>query len=303
MVTLWPSFPHFPRFAVDNRLSGIRLNSAMMSNVEIAQELELIKLLKLTVPLFFDVKGRQLRVTKVHPNTKRYLDISLNHPISCNAPTPVLFKAGEDTAVLRKVVEGGTRLIFDGGPEFNVREGESLHIRDSTLRVSGPQFTDAELEKIALVKEFGFRRFFLSYVQSKEDVAEFVDLVGSDAMIYLKIEDEKGLNYVRNDFARQPNLKLVAACGDLFVEVKRPHEILNALRLIIEKDPEACVGSRLLLSVIREPVPSLADLAQVAWLYDIGYRTFLLCDELCLKESLLAPAVNIFDGLRSSYQA
>src|SRR5271168_1558927 len=95
LVTLWPSFPHFKRFAYDTRIDGIRLNSAMMGNPELDKELELIEQMPGTCPLFFDIKGRQLRVTEVIPNQK-YLDIRLNHPIEVKTPGVVLFKAGAD---------------------------------------------------------------------------------------------------------------------------------------------------------------------------------------------------------------
>ncbi len=299
-VTLWPSFPHFKRFARDSRLSGIRLNSAMMSATELDQELDIVRSTKSEIPLFFDVKGRQLRVTEVHFNPD-YLDIAINHPIEVETPTMVLFKAGVDRALLEKVMEGGRRLIFKGGPEYMVREGESLHLRSHSLRVNGPLFTDAELEKIEKVKQFGFNRYYLSYVEEQRDVDEFLELVGEDAEVMLKIENQKGLNFVANHFQKKSNLSLVAARGDLYVEIERPHEIMNALKLIIEKDPEASVGSRILLSVIEDTVPSCADFLELAWLYDIGYRKMLLCDELCLKESLLATALNAFESFRKNY--
>lgn len=301
MVTLWPSFGHFHRFVGDMRLSGIRLNSAMMSGAELEHELEVIARLPLgTVPLYFDVKGRQLRVVEVVENPDT-LDIRLNHPIAVETPVPVLFKAGEDNALLGSVEEDGFRLIFQHPPYYNVKAGESLHIRHPSLVVSGSQFTEQELEKIRKVREAGFTRFFLSYVQNQRDVDEFLDLVGHDAEVYLKIEDKRGLEYVAREFRKRENLILVAARGDLYVEIERPHEILAAMELIIQRDPQALVGSRLLLSVVKGPVPDCADFAELAWLYDIGYRNFMLCDEICLQEDLLATAVTVFDVFRQSY--
>lgn len=300
MVTLWPSFPHFERFANDPRLTGIRLNSAMMSGTELDGELEIIEKTKPAVPLYYDIKGRQLRISEVHFNEK-YLDISLNHPISVDTPTPVLFKAGMDDALLERVEEDGKRLIFHGGPEYMVRAGESLHIRDASLKVGGPQFTEAELEKIKKVKQAGFKRWYLSYVENQPDVDEFMNLVGPDAEVFLKIENKKGLAYVERDYKKKPNITLIAARGDMYVEIDKPHEMLAATKLIIGKDPQAQAGSRILLSVIHEPVPSCADLSELAWLYDIGYRNMLLCDELCLKEDLLATAVNVFEAFKEVY--
>ena len=294
LVTLWPSFPHFKRFAYDSRVDGIRLNSAMMSNPELDKELELINQMPGINPLFYDIKGRQLRVTEVIPN-KDHLDIRLNHPIEVKTPVVVLFKAGADYAVLDHLEEGGQRLIFQGGPAYKVTAGESLHIRDKSLKVCGNIFTPQELVKIEKVKKAGFKKYFLSYVEQQSDVDQFLELVGKDAEVWLKIESIPGMEFV-SKFQKKDNLVLVAARGDLFVELDKPHHIIPALRHILEKDSEACVGSRLLLSVISSPVPSCADLIELAWLHDIGYKRMMLCDELCLKENMLASAVAVFDG-------
>jgi len=296
-VTLWPSFPHFKRFANDKRITGIRLNSAMMSNPELDSELELIKNTSVSNSLFFDVKGRQMRVTEVIPN-KEKLIIKLNHPIQVKTPCVVLFKAGADEALLDHLEDNGETLVFDGGPRYKVIPGESLHIRDKSLNIMGNIFTPQELLKIEKVKAAGFKKYFLSYVEKQSDIDQFLELVGKDSEIWLKIESIPGMNFVAKDFKKKDNLVLVAARGDLFVELDKPHHMIDALRLIIDEDPEACVGSRLLLSVITSPVPSCADLLEIAWLHDVGYHRMMLCDEICLKENLLASAVAVFDGVK-----
>ena len=335
-ATLWPSFPHFDFFANDKRLAGIRLNSAMIDNAELEIELAKIKSNPPLNPLWFDIKGRQLRITDVHLNPD-YLDITINHRISVPTPVPVLFKAGADGALLDRVEEDGRRLIFSGGPEFMVKTGESLHIRHPEFQVlddTDGMFTDIEKQKIEQVRKFGFTRYYLSYVYSQRYVDEFRELVGLDAEVRLKIEDVAGLRYVAREFLKNDNITLVAARGDLYVEVSRPHHILQALRLIIAKDPKASVGSRILLSTVQpsmakikralnyveehnpddhktaeiisylmEPQPpSCADFLDLAWLYDIGYRDMMLCDELCLKGDLLQSAVNTFEGFRRYYE-
>ena len=138
----------------------------------------------------------------------------------------------------------------------------------------------------------------MSYVENQQDIDIFQEMVGKDAEIWLKIESIEGLKYVQNSFQKRDNLVLVAARGDLFVELNQPHHMIDALRLIISKDPQACVGSRLLLSVVDSPVPSCSDVLELAWLHDTGFRRMLLCDEICLKENLLSSAVAIFDGIK-----
>jgi len=297
-VTLWPTFPHFRRFAVDYRLAGIRLNSAMIHTHELDNELEIAKTVDDAVPLFFDIKGKQLRVTEVMPYND-HLELTLNHPISVQTPVPVLFKGGEDYALCLEVVDGN-HLVFDGGPGYNVYEGESIHIRHPSLDVGGPVLLDYEIEKVAKAKDAGFSRWCLSYVEKAADIDEFREHIGDD-LVVAKIENKKGLEYVANKFTKEPNLVLMAACGDLYVEIDKPHHIMAALKLISSKDPEAFAGSRMLLSLVQKPVPKCADLLQLAWLYDIGFRRMMLCDEICLKEELLASAVNVFEAFRGAY--
>lgn len=304
MATLWPSFPHFERFSKDPRLSaGIRLNSAMLATHELDNELELAK--KSQVPLYFDVKGKQLRVTQINLENTTNLELDLNHSIKgVKLPTEVLFKAGADSAVLESVSEDGHHLIFKGGPKFMVHPGESLHVRDAGLEVlrrSRPRFTDVERNKVERVRKAGCKRWFLSYVDSSMYVEEFQEMVGKDSEILLKIENLNGVKWAYNKFQKKDHLSLVCARGDLYVEMPRPHEIIQATKLIIEKDPEAIIASRLLLSVVTEPIPSCADFSELAWLYESGYQRMMLCDELCLKEPLLATAINAFEAFRTTY--
>ncbi len=298
LVTLWPTFPHFERFARDKRLSGIRLNSAMVKGDELTDELERAKASDSPVPLYFDIKGRQLRVRDVSANPD-HLELELNHPIRVKTPSVVLFKAGVDPALLTEVKDG-THLIFDGGPKYAVYEGESLHIRDPSLQVGGPVFLDYEIEKIKKARQYGFDRFFLSYVEAQRDIDQFREYVG-DSEIIAKIESKKGLEYVAREYQSQENLSLMAARGDLYIELNKPHDIMAALKLIVKKDPCASIGSRLLLSLTNNHMPECADFLEMAWLYDIGYRKMMLCDGLCLKEEPLARAVNAFEAFRNSY--
>ena len=309
LVTLWPSFPHFQKFSRDNRLAGIRLNSAMMDCPALAEELTRLGDYRDDesgdrVPLWFDIKGRQPRVVEVIESADR-LDVRLNHAISVETPVPVLFKAGEDHALLDHLEELGQRLVFapgaSHGPANIVRAGESLHIRHPSFKIHAPLFTDAEVEKVKQVRVAGINRWFLSYVEEWDDVAQFLALVGEEAEVMLKIESRRGVKFVRDEWVKHQNLTLVAARGDLYVEIDRPHAIAEPLRLIAERDPKAVVGSRILLSTIQSAVPSCSDFLDLEWLADIGYRRMMLCDELCLKDALLSRAVNAFDAWKREW--
>lgn len=295
MVTMWPTFKHFNSFANDPRVAGVRLNTAMIGVPELDETFkQAIHASK--APLYFDIKGKQLRVTGVYPY-KTHLELELNHPIKVSTPVTVMFKAGEDSCLLKEIK--GNRLIFDGGPKWMVNEGESIHIRDTSLVVEGPTFLPSEIEKLEVARKSGFTRYFLSYVESQQDVDCFRELVGQDAEVVLKIENLAGLKYAANDFIKDDKTWLMAAMGDLYVEVERPHHIINALKAIIKADPNAGAGSRMMLSVAAGPVPSSADFMQLAWLREIGYHKLMLCDEICLREDFLDSAVTAVNAFRS----
>lgn len=298
-VTLWPAFSHFRKFAADRRVQGIRLNSAMMEASEIddhfVDECEVAR-----VPLWFDVKGMQLRIREVMP-LKTHLEFKLNRPVTnVKLPCPVYFKAGEDSGKLIDIVDG-THFIFEGGPKFNVKAGESIHIKDPDMQVGGNVFLDYEIEKIDKIKALGFNRWYLSYVYEQRHVDEFRELIGEDAELILKIENKAGLDFVATEFKKDDNTRLMTARGDMFVELDWPHDIMKACREVITKDPDAFVGSRMLLSLVNSNMPSCSDLTELAWLYDVGYRNFLLCDELCLKGDKLGLATNVFQAFNKSY--
>lgn len=305
LITLSPSMPHFSRFSIDNRINGIRINSAMMELDELDNEFKFIKDSLSSVPLWYDIKGRQLRIRQVGKKTDK-LRIILNHKIEIETPIVVLFKGGNDHAVLEEVVEtsdGKQVLTFkEGGPKFSVVPGESICIRDKSFVVLGETFPDYEIEKIKRVRESGlFNKYVLSYVESQRDIDQFRELVGTDCEIIAKIENLKGLNFVSSQWKPQKNVSLMAARGDLYIEIDKPHKILNAIKMIIEKDKNAMVGSRLLLSCVNKDVPDAVDFSELAWLYDIGYRKMLLCDDLCISESRLSLAINAFCAFRDDY--
>ena len=301
-VTLWPAFPHFERFSRDNRIQGIRLNSAMMAASEIDKDFER-KIKSATVPLWFDIKGMQLRIREiVCGDDCDHLEFKLNRPIEVDTPCTVYFKAGEDEAELLEI-RNGNHLIFKRGPKYKVKPGESIHIRQPGLKVLGPVFLDYEIEKISRVCSLGFTKFYLSYVYDQSHVDQFRQLIGPDSELILKIENREALEWLKTGYKPQLNTRLMTARGDLFVEVDYPHDILNATKFVVGKDPTAFVGSRMLLSCVNSSVPSCSDFSDLAWLYDIGYNNFLLCDELCLKENLLARAVNAFDAFKKEYCA
>lgn len=296
-ITCVPSDPHFGEFCSDPNVAGIRMNGLLFRASELMDQLSRIPATT-TVPLWFDAKGRQLRVEEAIYH-KDHLELVMNHKITgLVLPHPIIFKAGEDWAMVERI--DGKRLVLraDGYPKYRVKPGDSVHFRDMRMAIDGPLFTDDEKSKIEMAVKAGAKRFYLSYVEQPRDVEEFRELIGNSAELILKIESKRGLRFV--SMLLSPDLKgfrLACARGDLYVEVDQPHQIIEAQRLIIERDPNAMVGSRMLLSLFANNVPSCSDINELALLKSMGYRNFLLCDDLCKKGSALHRAVDTFTAL------
>ena len=80
------------------------------------------------------------------------------------------------------------------------------------------------------------------------DMAQFRKYAG-DGEIVAKIESQAGMQYVKQHYSRNQGVTLMAARGDLYVAIDKPHEIVSATRSIVRADPRAIAGSRVLLSV------------------------------------------------------
>jgi hypothetical protein len=298
IVTLWPTQKHFERFAADDRIGAIRMNSAFAYG-EGEKHLAEGMAKSHGTPLYLDIKGRQLRVKEALPNDK-YCELIMNHEVSVEKlPVVTLFKGGNDAALLTDIIDGN-HLVFGRGPKYRVEPGESICIRDPSLKVHGT-VPEHEQKLIRTARDLGYRHFILSYVEGAADFEEFRKYVGKDAEVIGKIESQKGVRYVKQDYKKAPHTTLMAARGDLFVEVAHPHEIVAATRAIAKADPDAVAASRILLSVTNEPVPSCADFSDLAMLLGFGYRRLMMCDGICLKEDSLATGVNIVDAFATDF--
>ncbi|MBI4919321.1 hypothetical protein HY837_05280 [archaeon] len=297
-VTLWPEFPHYKRFASDERIAGVRMNSVLF-NSDRYRHMSSEDILRKAVKdadgtrVYLDIKGRQLRVRKVVPNDN-HLEIIINHDIEADLPAVALFKGGNDPARLAEIVDK-RKLIFDAGPQWKVKPGESLAIRDPSLKVHGT-IPGYEQETIKKALSAGVKDFMLSFVEQESDIEEFRKYVGKEGEVVAKIESLGGLSYVRNNYKPLPNTSLMTARGDLFVMVEKPHEIVKAARDIVNADPNAIAASRILLSVTNEPVPSCSDFSDMEFLLNAGYKRMMLCDGLCMEEEPLDRAVNIVES-------
>lgn len=287
IVTIPPYASFIDEVVAHPIVSGLRLNTVMPLRESPRELLE--RLAKFNKPLWVDLKGRQLRVAE--PALPPFTEIKLSHAIKVHTPVDAYFSDGNER--VRVAAVDGKRLIMEDGPRRMVGPGESVNIIHPSLEIEGT-LTDTDHVYLAAMKELGFTKVMLSYVESAQDVGEVKSLL-PNAEVVSKIETQKGLDYARKEKSSQG--QLMAARGDLYVEVLQPHKIIPALKSIIQADPNAIVASRILDSLAWTPVPVSADISDVAFLMEIGYRTFMLGDQVCMKRDSVMEALNLLQEM------
>jgi pyruvate kinase len=287
IVTVPPYAAFIEEVARHPLVSGLRLNTVMPLREGPAEALD--RLSRFGQPLWVDLKGRQLRV--VGAAIPPFSEVCLSHRIRVQTPTEAYFSDGREMA--RVMAVDGNRLILEDGPRRLVGPGESVNIPHASLEVEGT-LTDTDRAYLAAMKERGLKRVMLSFVESPADVAEVRELLPG-AEVVLKIESRRGLAFARQHGAAHG--RLMAARGDLYVEVPRPHQVLEAVRQVIQADPQAIVASRILDSLAYSPAPECADLGDLGFLLEIGYRAFMLGDQVCFKRESVLEALNVLLAL------
>jgi pyruvate kinase len=283
LVTVPPYATFLDEVARHPLVSGFRLNTVMPLRSGPAEAIE--RLRAFGQPLWIDLKGRQLRV--VGAAVPPYTEVHLSHRIRVRTPVDAFFSDGREC--VRVMAVDGDRLILEDGPRRLVGPGESVNIVHPTLEIEGT-LTGTDRAYLAAMAELGLKQVMLSYVESPADVEEVQRLLPG-AEIVCKIETQRGLAFAQKHGASLG--RLMAARGDLYVEVLRPHRIVGALRDIVAADPQAVVASRIFESLAHDPVPESADIGDVAFLLALGYRTFLLGDAVCLRRDSVLEALNL----------
>ena len=287
IVTVPPYASFIGEVAAHPLVGGLRLNTVMPLKEDLSTLLK--RLSRFGKPVWVDLKGRQLRV--VGAAIPPYTEVKLSHRLSVDTPVTAFFADGREYAEVIGVNED--RLLLADGPRRLIGPGESVNIPHPSLRITGT-LTDTDHAYLAAIRELGLRHVMLSFAEGADDAAEVRALL-PDVELVQKIESVRGLQHARQTKAAHG--RLMAARGDLFVEVGQPHRIARAVQEIVRADPDAIVASRLFESLAFHPVPNSADIGDAAHLLHIGYRNFMLGDSICFKRESVLEALNLLGAL------
>jgi pyruvate kinase len=153
--------------------------------------------------------------------------------------------------------------VIDGGALKSKR-----HVNLPGIRVNLPAITEKDRQDIAWGVANDVDYIALSFVREAADVRELRALLGEKARkirIIAKIEDQEGVRNL-DEIVREADGIMVAR-GDLGVEVNF-YELPNIQRRIVrtcaEQGKRVIVATHLLESMIQNPVPTRAEVTDVA---------------------------------------
>lgn len=293
IVTIPPYASFIEEVANHPIVSGLRLNTVMPTKGSLDGLLNQLQNRANGKDLWIDLKYRQLRVKNY--GVPPFTEIELTHNINVETPVTAYFCDGKERAKVLEIDDN--RLIMQDGPKRMVGPGESVNIVHPSLTVEG-YFTETDLKYIEAAEKVGLKNYMLSFVESFDDVMKLSEKV-PDANIVAKIESQKGMNYVRNDW--NGGSGLMAARGDLFVELEMPHYVTKAVEDIVMKDNNAIVASRIFPSLSYHLEPSCNDIGDVDNLIRMGYKNFMLGDDICMKRDSVISGLNLLRAIADNY--
>ena len=210
--------------------------------------------------------GNSQRVELPHPEIFAAARVGDNLLLNDGRIRLVITEAGSDRIV--------TQVIFGGA--LSARKG--LNLPDTILAI--PALTDKDRADLDYAANLGVDWIALSFVQRPEDVAEARKLVGGRAGVMAKIEKPAALGCIQEILELADGV--MVARGDLGVEL--PLETVPAIQKQLTRAARRAgrpvvVATQMLESMIVEPVPTRAEVSDVATAVYEGADAIMLSAE------------------------
>ncbi len=160
----------------------------------------------------------------------------------------------------------------DGTMQCKVIDGGILkskrHVNLPGIRVNLPAITKKDKSDILFAMEQQVDFIALSFVREAQDIRELRELMGEKAKkikVIAKIEDQSGVENLEEILAEADGI--MVARGDLGVEInvaELPNVQRRIVQLCAEKGKRVIVATHLLESMIENPIPTRAEVTDVA---------------------------------------
>lgn len=242
------------------------------------------KKVKHTIPVMLDTQGPEIRTGQIENtlNLEAGSEITLVVRGSADVEESSIQIDYEDFV---NQVEVGDRVTVDSGlinlevlekkdqvMRCRVIDGGLLrgkkHVNLPGVRINLPAITEKDRKDIVFGIEQEIDYIALSFVREAGDIDQLRELLGKKAnkiKVIAKIEDQEGVRNIQSLVEKADGI--MVARGDLGVEVnfyEVPHIQRNIVRLCAEFGKRVIVATHLLESMIHNPVPTRAEVTDVA---------------------------------------
>ena len=272
----------------DAGMNIVRLNMSHGTHESHAKVIQHIKTLnkkvEFPIPIMLDTQGPEIRTGDLPID----LNLQTGTIISISARGPVDVEESSihiDYADLLETVNVGDKITVDNGlinfeilektgplMQCRVLDGGVLkskrHVNLPGIRVNLPAITEKDEKDIrfGLARDVDF--IALSFVRGADDIRQLRHLLGHKAgrvKIIAKIEDQEGVRNLEEII--QESDGIMVARGDLGVEINLedlPNVQRKIVRLCAESGKRVIVATHLLESMIHNPIPTRAEVTDVA---------------------------------------
>ncbi len=272
----------------DSGMNIVRLNMSHGDQESHAKVIKHIKTLnkkvEFPIPILLDTQGPEIRTG----NLLNDLDLKQGTIVSITARGPEDVEESSihiNYADLIQTVNVGDKITVDNGLiNFEVLEKEDRlmqcrvldggvlkskrHVNLPGVRVNLPAITHKDEKDILFGLSQDVDFIALSFVREAEDIRQLKHLMGSKAgriKIIAKIEDQEGVRNLEDII--QESDGLMVARGDLGAEIDLedlPNVQRRIVRLCAEYGKRVIVATHLLESMIHNPIPTRAEVTDVA---------------------------------------
>ncbi|MCL4163565.1 UNVERIFIED_CONTAM: hypothetical protein GTU68_013988 [Idotea baltica] len=190
--------------------------------------------------------------------------VFLPHPEVLQALTKdstVLINDGKVRMRVTEAKDGAVDTVVVVGGEISDRKG--MNLPDVVLPLAA--LSDKDRSDLEFSCELGADWIALSFVQRAADIEEAKDLIKGRALVMTKVEKPAAVNDFASILAESDGI--MVARGDLGVEMDLPDLPAIQKRLIREcrdKGKPVVVATQMLESMIHSPVPTRAEVSDVA---------------------------------------
>lgn len=283
----------FLRQLIGAGVNVVRLNTAHMDAKGFERVIGNVREVSNKVGILMDTKGPEVRTTLSEEPIKLVTGMPIrigSEPSEVSTET----KLNVSYAGFFDDITPGAKVLIDDGEiqlrveskDFETRELVCTALNDAVLgsrksvnvpglRINLPSLTERDRTNILYAIEHGVDFIAHSFVRNRQDVQdiqEILDEHDSKIRIIAKIENQEGVDHV--DEILDVAYGVMVARGDLGIEV--PYERIPAIqrmliRKCIERKRPVIVATQMLHSMIKNPLPTRAEVTDVA--SAIYYRT------------------------------